>query len=83
VSESSTVSLRNQKSAVFTVNYRRRKPGFRRVSVASGVRSLSLYLVVKSVFSCELLCLSVIVICVVITSIANKYGIQSEPSLSY
>jgi hypothetical protein len=47
VSESSSVSLRNQKSTVLVVNYRRRKPVFRRVSVVSGVRSLSLYLVVS------------------------------------
>jgi hypothetical protein len=33
------------------VNYRRRKPVFRRVSVVSGVRSLSLYLVVSCVSS--------------------------------
>jgi hypothetical protein len=46
--ESSSVSLRNQKSPVLTVNYRRRKPVFRRVSVVSGVRSLSLYLVVPN-----------------------------------
>jgi hypothetical protein len=43
------VSLRKQKSPVLAVNYRRRKPVFRRVSVVSGLRSLSLYLV-------ELLC---------------------------
>jgi hypothetical protein len=47
VSESSTGSLRKQKSPVLTVNYGRRKPVFRRVSVVSGVRSLSLYLVVS------------------------------------
>jgi hypothetical protein len=47
VSESSSVSLRNQKSTVLAVNYRKRKPVFRRVSVVSGVRSLSLYLVVS------------------------------------
>jgi hypothetical protein len=41
------VSLRNQKSAVLAVNYRRRKPVFRRVAVVSGVRSLSPYLVVS------------------------------------
>jgi hypothetical protein len=73
VSESSSVSLRNQKSAVLAVNYRRRKPAFRRVSVVSGVRSLSLYLVV----SC---CVSqlVIVICVAaIIALVNKSGIQS------
>jgi hypothetical protein len=46
VSESSSVSLQNQRSAVLTVNYRRRKPVLRRVSVVSGVRPLSLYLVV-------------------------------------
>jgi hypothetical protein len=39
------VSVRNQKSTVLKVNYRRRKPVFRRVAVISGVRSLSLYLV--------------------------------------
>jgi hypothetical protein len=39
VSESSSVSLRNQKSTVLAV--------FRRVSVVSGVRSLGLYLVVS------------------------------------
>jgi hypothetical protein len=37
------VILRNQKSTVLAVNYRRRKPVFRRVTVISGVRSLSLY----------------------------------------
>jgi hypothetical protein len=47
VSESSSVSVRNQKSTVLAVNYRRQKPVFRRVSVVSGVRSLSLYLVVS------------------------------------
>jgi hypothetical protein len=50
-SESSSVSLQNQKSTVLAVNYRRRKPMFRRVSVVSGVRSLSLYLVVSCVSS--------------------------------
>jgi hypothetical protein len=46
---------------------------FRRVSVISGVRSLSLYLVVSW-------CVSwlVIVICVVIIALVNKSGIQSE-----
>jgi hypothetical protein len=43
----SSVSLRNQKSTVLAVNYRRWKPVFRRVSVVSGVRLLSLYLVVS------------------------------------
>jgi hypothetical protein len=73
VSESSSVSLRNQKSAVLAVNYRRWKAVFRRVSVVSGVRSLTPYLVV----SC---CVSqlVIVICAVIISVVNKSGIQSE-----
>jgi hypothetical protein len=47
VSESSSVSLRNQKSTVLAVNYRRRKAVFRRVAVISGVRSLSLYIVVS------------------------------------
>jgi hypothetical protein len=59
VSESS-VSVRNQKSTVLAVNYRRRKPVFRRVAVISPVRSFSVYLV-------ELLPQqSIIVICVVI-----------------
>jgi hypothetical protein len=66
------VGVRNQKSTVLKVNYRRVKPVFRRVTVISGVRSLSLYLVV------ELLCQLVIVICVVIISIVNKSGNQSE-----
>jgi hypothetical protein len=47
VSESSSVSLWNQKSTVLAVNYRRRKPVFRRGSEVSEVRSLSLYLVVS------------------------------------
>jgi hypothetical protein len=47
VSQSSSVSLRKQKSTVLAVNYRRRKPLFRRFSVVSGMRSLSLYLVVN------------------------------------
>jgi hypothetical protein len=52
------VSVRNQKSTVLAVNYRRRKPVFRRVAVISGVRSYCVY------FSCELLCqLPVIVMC--------------------
>jgi hypothetical protein len=78
VSESSSVNLQNQKSTVLAMNYRRWKPVFRKVSVVGGVRSLSLHLVV----SC---CVSwlVIIICVVIISIANKSGIQSEPSSSY
>jgi hypothetical protein len=46
-SESSSVSLRKQKGPVLAVNYRRQKPVFRRVAVVSGVRSLSLYLVVS------------------------------------
>jgi hypothetical protein len=46
VSESSSVSVRNQKSTVHKVNYRRRKPVFRRVAVVSQVRSFSVYLVV-------------------------------------
>jgi hypothetical protein len=49
VSQSWLVSLWNQTSTVLAVNYRGRKPVFRRVSVVSGVRPLSLYLV-------ELLC---------------------------
>jgi hypothetical protein len=49
VSESSSVSLRNQKSTVLAMNYRRRKPVFRRGAVISGVRSLSVYLVVSCV----------------------------------
>jgi hypothetical protein len=73
-----SVSLRNQKSTVLAVNYRRRKPVFRRVSVVSGVRSLSLYLVVNC-------CVRqlVIVIFVVIIALANKSDIQSEPSSCY
>jgi hypothetical protein len=47
VSELSSVSLWNQKSTVLKVNYRRWKSVFRRVAVISGVRSLSLYLVVS------------------------------------
>jgi hypothetical protein len=43
VSESSSVSVRNQNSTVLKVNYRRQKPVFRRVAVISGVRSPSLY----------------------------------------
>jgi hypothetical protein len=43
VRESSSVSVRNKKSTVLKVNYRRRKPAFRRVAAVSGVRSLSLY----------------------------------------
>jgi hypothetical protein len=50
VSESS-VSLRNLKSTVLAVNYRRRKPVFRRAAVISGVRSFSVYLVVSCVRS--------------------------------
>jgi hypothetical protein len=46
VSESSSVSLRNQKSTVHKVNYRRRKPVFRRAAVVNQVRSFSVYLVV-------------------------------------
>jgi hypothetical protein len=53
VSESSSVSLRNQKSTVLAVNYRRQKPVFRRVSVVSGVRSLSLYLIVSCCISSQ------------------------------
>jgi hypothetical protein len=45
VSESSSVSLRNLKSTVLRVNYRRWKPVFRRVAVISPVRSFSMYLV--------------------------------------
>jgi hypothetical protein len=45
--ESSPVSLQKQKSPVLTLNYRRWKPVFRGVSVVSGVRSLSLYIVVS------------------------------------
>jgi hypothetical protein len=41
------VSVRNQKSTVLAVNYRRRKLVVRRVSEVSVVRSLSLYLVVS------------------------------------
>jgi hypothetical protein len=40
---SASVSLWKQKSPVLAVNYRRRKPVFRRVTVVSGVRSHSLY----------------------------------------
>jgi hypothetical protein len=47
--QSESVSLRNQKSQVLAVNHRMRKSVFRRVSVVSGVRSLSLYLVVSCV----------------------------------
>jgi hypothetical protein len=47
VSESSSVSLQNQKSTELAVNYRRRKPVFRKAAVISGVRSLSVYLVVS------------------------------------
>jgi hypothetical protein len=73
VRESSSVCLRNQKSTELAVNYRMRKPVFRRVSAVSGVRSLSLYLVV-------ICCISqlVIVICVVIIAIVIKSDIQSE-----
>jgi hypothetical protein len=39
------VSLRQLVSTMLAVNYRRRKPVFKRVSVVSGVRSLSPYLV--------------------------------------
>jgi hypothetical protein len=46
VSEASSVRLRNQKSTVLKVNYRRLKPVFRRVAVVSQVRSFSVYLVV-------------------------------------
>jgi hypothetical protein len=77
VSESLSVRLRNQKSTVLAANYRRRKPVFRRVSVVSGVRSLSLHLVVSCVSQL------VIVICVVIIALVNKSGIQSEPSSCY
>jgi hypothetical protein len=38
ISQSLSVSPRNQKSPVLAVNYRRQKPMFRRVSVVSGVR---------------------------------------------
>jgi hypothetical protein len=38
VSESSSVSLRNLKSTALAVNYSRRKPVFRRVTVISPVR---------------------------------------------
>jgi hypothetical protein len=53
VSESSSVSVRNQNSTVLNVNYRRQKPVFRRVAVISGVRSLSLYLVVSCCISSQ------------------------------
>jgi hypothetical protein len=56
------VSLQNLKSTVLAVNYRRRKPLFRRVSVVSGVRSLNLY----SVVSCCVSSQSVIVMCAAI-----------------
>jgi hypothetical protein len=82
VSESTPVSLPNQcvsesssvseirKSTVLKVNYRRRRPVFRRVAVISGVRSLSLYLVVSC---CLSYCIRVVIIALV-----NKSGIQSE-----
>jgi hypothetical protein len=53
VSESSSVSLRNKKSTVLAVNYRRRKPVFRRVAVLSRVRSSSVYLVVSCCVSSQ------------------------------
>jgi hypothetical protein len=74
---SASVSLRQfPESKRFSA--RSEKPVFRRVSVVSGVRSLSLYLVVSY-------CVSylIIVICVVIIALANKSGIQSEPSSCY
>jgi hypothetical protein len=43
----SEVSLRKQKIPVLAVNYRKRKPVFKRVSVVSEVTSLTLYLVVR------------------------------------
>jgi hypothetical protein len=71
--QSEWVSLRKQKSSVLAV----RSQCFRRVPVASRVRSFSMYLVVSCVSQL------VIAICVVIISIANKFDIQSEPSSSY
>jgi hypothetical protein len=41
------VSECSESGTVLAVNYRRRKPVFRRVAVISGVRSLSVYLVVS------------------------------------
>jgi hypothetical protein len=49
VSESSSVNLRNQKSTVLAVNYRRWKPVF-------GSFSSKWSEITQSVFSCELLC---------------------------
>jgi hypothetical protein len=45
--ESEWVSLRRQRSTVLAVNYRRRKPVFRRVSAVSRMRSFSVYCVVS------------------------------------
>jgi hypothetical protein len=47
----SSVSFRNKKSTVLAVNYRRRKPVFKRVAVISPLRSFSVYLVVSCVSS--------------------------------
>jgi hypothetical protein len=58
VSESSSVSLRNQKSTVLAVNYRRRKPV---ISKSCSSKSSE---IIQCVFSCEFLCQqSVIVMC--------------------